>query len=62
MGVNKIIYDGEILIDLTGCSVTPDMLGEGITAFDAAGEPITGVAACVDSQDIAALAAIVGEV
>ncbi len=40
---NQVIYNGKTLIDLTGDSVTPETLAEGVTAHDAAGNPITGV-------------------
>lgn len=39
---NKIVYGGEVLIDLTGDTVTPDKLASGITAHDKSGAPITG--------------------
>lgn len=42
MGVNKVDYNGETLIDLTGDTVTPATLAEGATAHDMAGNPITG--------------------
>lgn len=42
MGVNKVDYNGETLIDLTGDTVTPDTLAAGATAHDMAGNPITG--------------------
>jgi hypothetical protein len=42
MGVSKVIYGGETLVDLTSDSVTPDTLLEGETAHDAAGNKITG--------------------
>ena len=42
MAVNKVIYDGEPLIDLTGDTVTADTLLEGATAHDASGAAITG--------------------
>ena len=42
MAVNKVVYDGRILIDLTGVTVTPDTLAEGVTAYDAAGRLIVG--------------------
>lgn len=42
VGVNKVIYGGKTLIDLTGLSVTPETLLEGVTAVNAAGEIITG--------------------
>lgn len=45
MAVNKVIYDGRTLIDLTGDTVTPETLAEGVTAHNAAGEPIIGTMA-----------------
>lgn len=46
MGANKITLntpDGEeVLMDLTGDTVTPETLAEGVTAHDASGEPIVG--------------------
>lgn len=45
MPVNKVIYSGQTLIDLTEDSVTPETLAEGVTAHNAAGERITGIMA-----------------
>ena len=46
MAVNKVVYntaDGEeVLVDLTGDSVTPETLAKGVTAHDASGERIVG--------------------
>lgn len=42
MAVNKVIYDGDTLIDLTGDTVAPTSLLEGETAHDASGRSITG--------------------
>lgn len=43
MANNKIqLSNGDVLLDLTGDSVTPDTLLAGVTAHDAAGEPIVG--------------------
>lgn len=42
MAVNKVVFDGEPIIDLTGDSVTADSLLEGVTAHNAAGEAIVG--------------------
>lgn len=42
MGVNKVIYDGDTLIDLTEDSVTPSSLAEGATAHDSSGNVIRG--------------------
>lgn len=42
MAINKVVYDGTTLIDLTEDTVTPDTLVKGMTAHDAAGNSITG--------------------
>ena len=42
MAKNKIIYGGEVLIDLTADTVTADKLASGITAHDRSGAIITG--------------------
>ena len=42
MAKNKIIYDGNVLIDLTGDTVTEGDLAYGITAHDKSGVVITG--------------------
>ena len=42
MGVSRVDYDGRTLIDLTGITVMPDTLLEGVTAINAAGEEIVG--------------------
>lgn len=40
--VNKVQYDGNVLIDLTSDTVTADKVLSGYTAHDARGAPITG--------------------
>lgn len=50
VGKNKIIYAGKTLIDLTMCTVTPESLAQGVTAYDAAGNLIAGIAAMADVQ------------
>lgn len=40
--INKVVFGGETLIDLTGDSVTPETLAVGITAHDKSGEQIVG--------------------
>ena len=40
--VNKVIYGGNTLIDITADTVTADKLAHGITAHDKSGAPITG--------------------
>lgn len=44
MGINKIIYNGGTLIDLTGDTVTSNSLMEGYTAHDRTGAIIIGTA------------------
>lgn len=43
MAVNKIIYGGNILVDLTGDTVTAADLAEGVKATGADGNPIVGL-------------------
>lgn len=58
MAINKVIYDGKTLIDLTGDSVTKDKLLVGYTAHDKSGEVIEGTCPFdVDSTDATATAA-----
>lgn len=42
MGISKVNFGGDTLIDLTNDSVTADMLAKGATAHDAAGERVIG--------------------
>lgn len=42
MAVNKVIYDGTTLVDLTDNTVTSDTMLAGVTATDRSGEQITG--------------------
>lgn len=48
MAVNKVVIntpEGEkVIIDLTACTVTPEMIAEGVIAMNAAGEIIVGTA------------------
>lgn len=51
--INKVIYGDEVLIDLTGDTVTPAKLIEGFTAHNARGEVITGISKrCPRSIDV----------
>lgn len=43
MAVNKIIYNGETLVDLTSNTVTADDLAAGVTATGADGKPVIGL-------------------
>lgn len=42
MGISKVNFGGDTLIDLTNDSVTADILVKGATAHDAAGEQVVG--------------------
>lgn len=42
MGVSKVDFAGNTLVDLTGDSVTPETLLEGATAHNASGDQIDG--------------------
>ena len=58
MAINKVVYGDQVLIDLTGDTVTADKLLSGFTAHGKDGSPIEG--ACpfdVDSQDATAAVA-----
>lgn len=58
MAINKVIYGGNILIDLTTDTVTADKLASGITAHDASGKTITGTNTYdANTQDATAAAA-----
>lgn len=58
--INKVIYDGRTLIDLTADTVTPDKMLSGYTAHDKSGAPITGTCTYDSdtSQDTATAAEI----
>lgn len=49
MAVNKVVFDGETIIDLTEDTVTEETLAEGVTAHNAAGEAIVGTYAASGS-------------
>lgn len=42
MGMSRVDYNGETLIDISNDTVTPDTLAEGKTAHNANGDPIVG--------------------
>ena len=45
MAINKVkLSNGETLIDISGDTVTPETLGEGVIAHDKTGAKITGTA------------------
>ena len=45
MANSKVIFNGRTLIDLTGDTVTPETLAEGVIAHNMAGEVIIGIMA-----------------
>lgn len=54
MANNKVqLSDGTVLLDLTGDTVTPDTLLSGVTAHDAAGNPIVGTVVGIKLTGIA---------
>lgn len=58
MSINKVVYGGKTLIDLTGDTVTADKLLSGITAHGKDGELVTGTCAFdVNSNDATAAVA-----
>ena len=50
--VNKVSYAGEVLMDLTEDTVTPETLKAGVTAHDASGAQITGTNQDVDPSTL----------
>lgn len=52
MGVNKVVYGGKTLVDLTPSTVTSDTLLEGTIAFDAAGNKIVGTMTAGSGADV----------
>lgn len=60
MAVSKIVYDGRILIDLTGDTVEESKLLKGYTAHSKSGEEITG--ACTFDVDTSKVSATPSEI
>lgn len=56
--INKVVYGGETLIDLTADTITADKLAKDVTAHDKSGAPITGTSTFdADTSDATATAA-----
>ena len=52
MAINKVVYGGNVLIDLTADTITADKVLTGYTGHDKSGSPITGTCDFdVNSQD-----------
>lgn len=60
MAINKVIYDEQVLIDLTGDTVIADKLLKGYTAHGKDGEPVVGT--CEFDADTQDATAAVGEI
>lgn len=52
MGANKVVVNGETILDLTGDNVSPQTLLQGATAHDAAGNTIAGTVDLSGKQDV----------
>ena len=62
MAVSKVEFGGRTLMDLTGDSVTAETLAEGVTAHDAAGNPIQGLAgARIEGESLILNGTVTGE-
>lgn len=46
MGVNKVMYGSKTVIDLSGSTIAPDKMLEGIIGYNAAGEEVVGTHQC----------------
>ena len=42
MPINKVVYGGVTIVDISDSTVTPETLGNGVTAYDKTGAKITG--------------------
>lgn len=60
MAINKVIYGGNTLIDLTSDTITADQLKSGVTAHDKSGAVITGT--CTHDSDTSDATAAVAEI
>lgn len=55
MGVNKVVYGGQAVIDLTDATATQDTILAGYTAYGANGDLIVGTASSTKRQEINAV-------
>ena len=60
MGVSKVVFGSNVLIDLTGDTVTADKLLNGITAHGKDGEAVTG--SCTFDSDTSDATAAIAEI
>lgn len=62
MGVSKVVYGENTLVDLTADTVTAETLVEGATAHNAAGNAITGiVGARIEGESLIHNGTVTGE-
>lgn len=52
MGVNKVIYGGRTIVDMTDATATSETVLKGYTAYGANGVPITGTASPTTRQEV----------
>ena len=52
MGVNKVIYGGKTLVDMTDATATPETVLEGYTAYGAKGTRIVGTASATKRREV----------
>ena len=62
MAVNKVVINDEVVLDLTGDTVTPSDLVEGVTAHDATGMQITGTRPATGGTDTSDATATAGDI
>lgn len=62
MAVNKVVINDKIALDLTGDTVTPSDLVEGVTAHDATGMQITGTRPATSGTDTSDATATAGDI
>lgn len=52
MGVNKVVYGGKTLVDMTDATATPETVLEGYTAYGAKGTRIVGTASATKRREV----------
>lgn len=62
MAVNKVVINDNTVLDLTGDTVTPSDLREGVTAHDATGMQITGTRPATSGTDTSDATATAGDI
>lgn len=62
MAVNKVVINDKTVLDLTGDTVTPSDLVEGVTAHDATGMQITGTRPATGGTDTSDATATAGDI